>query len=135
MRLAVALDLRGFVKWLPLVALGDIGFVEPLAVPLGVQREHDAVREVPVVCDGQDFAAGLFLVVGQILPKITRVGAALRRCHRVGNHLPCPHWPITHDDNTMHIVALDERGPLETNESRETSRIVERLCILDDFFP
>ena len=85
--------------------------------------------------DRQHFAAGLLLVIRQILPQIARVGAALRRRHRVGHHLPRPDRAVTHDDDTMHVVAFDQRGPLETDEGCKTPRVVERLGIVDDLFP
>ena len=85
--------------------------------------------------DRQYFTVGRFLVVGQILPQVTRVRAALGRRHREGHYLPCSDRTVTHDDDTVHVGTLDQRGPFDADQVCKTPRIVERLGIGDDLFP
>ena len=54
---AVALDLRDLVHRLPAGAFLDIGVVEFAAGVLPVDREHQAVRQVAIVCQRQRGAA------------------------------------------------------------------------------
>jgi hypothetical protein len=59
MRLAVALHLGHFVERLPLRALFDVEFVERPARVLRIDREHDPVRQIAVMRDGERLPAGL----------------------------------------------------------------------------
>jgi hypothetical protein len=106
--LAVALDLSDLVEGLPHGALGHVVLVQRRAVPLGLQREHDAVGEVAVVGDGEHVAPGLGLVVGQPLPEITRVVAALWGIGGIGHRLRGLLTAVAVDDNPVHVVALDQ---------------------------
>ena len=78
MRFAVTLGLRRFVEPFPLRARLDVIAIE--LAPEGLDhREHQAVTEIAVVCNGEHAAASLFLVGFHPLPQLHRVVAAERR--------------------------------------------------------
>ena len=57
MRFAVTFDLCRFIKRFPFYALLHVLLVESLTVILRPYREHDAVREIAVVCKRQDITS------------------------------------------------------------------------------
>src|SRR6204780_4727798 len=72
MRLAVAFDLRGFVKRLPTNSVLGIFAVDPFSAKRLDDREHTAIAQIAVVRESKDFSAGLFLRHGHPFPEIAR---------------------------------------------------------------
>ena len=118
-RFTVTLDLGDFVKRLPLGALLDIVLVQRLAGKLLVHREHDAVGEVAVMRQREHSTIGLFLVGLHPVVKVERIRASEWRRHGERNDLPCPFGAVPENHVAVQIVALIERGPLETDQRRE----------------
>ena len=135
MRFAITLDLGHFVEGFPFVAFGDVGLIELGSVPLGFQGKHDTVGQVAVVGDRQHFTVGFFRIIGQVFPQIPGIRAAHGRLRGVWHHLPCTRRAVTHDHHAVHVVALDQGGPLKADKSCKAARIVEGLRIINDFFP
>ena len=134
MSLAIALHLGDFVDALALGARLGVLAVERLAVERLDQREHDSVAEIPVVRDRQHLAARLLLVGFHPFPQIARIGAA-RRVVDEGLDLPRLVAVVAEQDVAVHVRAVDQRGPLVADESRELARIVGFLRGLDDAKP
>ncbi len=135
MRFAVTLDLGDLVQRLPLGALLDVAAIQGTTGVLLVDGKHDAVGEVAVVRERQDGAAGLRLVVLHPLVEVERIGAADGSLRRVGNHQAGLVGTVTKDDIAVKVVSFDERGPLETNECRESVRFVVGIGRLDHIGP
>jgi hypothetical protein len=112
MRLAIALDLRGFVQRLPAYAALGVRAVDPLAAERFDDREHAAIAEIAVVRDGEDLRAGLLLAHHHPFPQVARIGAAQRRLRRVRFDQACFCAAVAEDDVPVQVVALVVRGPL-----------------------
>ena len=102
---------------------------------MGVDREHQAVREIAVVGDGQRRAAGRPLVVLEPFVEVERVGGADRRLGGDRHDLARPLGAVAEDDVAVQVVAGDERGPLEADDGGEGAGVVELLGSVDDAFP
>ena len=111
MGFAVAFDLGGLVEGFPFGALLNVGLVEPLAVILGANWEHDAVRQVAIVGDGEHVAARAGFVVGQPFPQLARILAALGWIGGERHHLAGPVAIVAVDHHPVHVCAADQRGP------------------------
>ena len=133
MGLAIALDLRRLVEPLPFGPLLSILAVDRLAGERIHHREHDAVREVAVVGEGEHVAAGLFLKCCHVFPQVARIVAS--REHREGHHLAGELRVVTEDDVAVEIVAAGVRGPFETDEGGEAAGFVRVLRSVDGFLP
>ena len=135
MRLAVALDLRGFVEALPLRAGLGILAVDLLAGERLDDREHAAVAQVAVVRDGEHVAAGLLLVRGHPLPQVAGIVAAQRLLRGVRLDPAGLVAVVAEDDVAVQVVAAGVRGPLVADEGREAARIVRLVRRLDRLAP
>ena len=116
MRLAVALHLRHLVDALPLGARLRVLARDRLAGEGVDLREHDPVREVAVVGDREDVAAGLVFIGLEDFPQILGVVAAERLDRRVRLDLPRLVGAVAEDDDAVQIVAARVRGPLVADE-------------------
>ena len=135
MCLAVALDLGGLVQRLPARAGLGVLLRDRLAGEGIDFREHDAVRQVAVMRDRKELAAGLVLVGLQVFPQVLRVVAADRADRRVGLDLACLVAAVAQHHDAVQVVAARVRGPLEADECRELVRLVVGLRCLDGDFP
>ena len=135
MGLAIAFDLRGFVKRLPAHTVLGIFAVDPLAVERFDDRKHPAVAQIAVVRQRENFGAGFFLDHRHPLPEIARIGTAERR--QRGERLDEARLGavVAPDDVAMKIVAASVRGPLIADEGRETARLIGLFRRLDRFAP
>ena len=135
MRLAVALDLRGFVERLPAHAVLGIFTVDPPAGEQLDDREHAAVAQIAVVREREDFGAGLFFGHRHPLPQVARIGAAERRQRRVRLDQAGFGAAVAPDDIAMKVVAAGIRGPLVADEGGETAGLVRLVRRLDRLAP
>ncbi len=135
MRLAVALDLRDLVQRLPLDPGLGIFPVHLLALVALAHREHDAVGQVAIMRQGQHIAAGALLVGGHPLPQVPRIRTAVRRGHGERLHLARLGLAIAVNDDTVHVVALDQRGPFIADEGGKLAGVIMVLGRLDDAVP
>ena len=120
-RLAVALHLCDFVDRLPSHAALRVVAVERL---LRGQRDivkHHAAREIAVVRDRQQTAAGLLLVGSHPLPQFLGV---LRVILRDRDDLIRLGLAVAKNDVAVEIVSVGRGRPLEANERRELSGLV-----------
>ena len=124
MRLALPLHLNRFEQRLPPLPRVGPRLGERVTAE-GRQREHPAVREITVVRDREDLAAGRLLPFGHPLPEVFGVLALERgvRQHLVGLVLV-----VAVDDVPMQVVAAaGVRRPLVADERREAPRFVVLL--------
>ena len=136
MGFAVALDLRRLVERLPPGARLDVLPSDRLVVDVIDQGEHEAVREVAVVGDGEDVTAGLVLIGLKKLPEVLRVGTTLRCVGRRGNRLQSPVRIVPVDDHPVQVLTGGNLGgPLVAYEGREVARIVVFLGRRDGLLP
>mgnify|MGYP003693779293 CR=1 FL=1 len=101
MRLALPLHLNRFEQRLPPLPRVGPGLRERVAAE-GRQREHPAVREIAVVRDREDLAAGGLLPFGHPLPEVLGVLALERG---VGQHLVGLVLVVAVDDVPVQVVA------------------------------
>ena len=123
-RLAVALDLGDLVHRLP--ARPRLGpFAGQRIAEKRLEREHPAVRQIAVVGDGEQRAAGLRLPRRHPVPEILRVLAVEGR-HR--QHLVGLLLAVAVDHVAMQIVAAaGVARPLVADEGGEAARLVVLL--------
>ena len=135
MGLAIALDLRGFVKRLPARAVLRIFAVDPLAIEQLDDRKHPAVAQIAVVRQRENFRAGFFLNHRHPFPEIARIWTAERRQRgeRFDEASLCS--VVAPDDIAMKVVAASVRGPLIADESSEAARFIGFFRRLDRFAP
>ena len=135
MRFAVALDLRHLVERLPAHPVLGIFAVDPRAGEQLDDREHDAVAQIAVVREREDFGAGLFLGRRHPLPQVARIRAAERRQRRVRLDQRGLGAAVAPDDIAMQIVSAGVRGPLIADEGGEAAGLVRLLRRLDGLAP
>src|SRR3954452_10780965 len=75
MRLAVTLDLRGFIERLPTHTAFGIFPVDPFPIERLDNWKHTAIAEIAVVGQREDLSACLLLRGGHPLPKVAGIRA------------------------------------------------------------
>ena len=135
-RFAVSLDLGRLVERLPLRPGICVLAGQRLLGDRVDHREHEPIRQVAVVGDGQNIAAGLVLVGLEKLPEILRIRAALRRIGRGGHRLASLVGVVPVDDYPVQVLPRwNLRGPLVADEGGEAARFVVPLGGLDRLRP
>src|SRR6476620_6014473 len=112
MGLAIAFDLRGFIKRLPTSAVLRIFAVNSLSIKGLDDWKHPAVAQIAVVCKCENLRAGFFLNHRHPFPEIARIWAAQRRQRGEGFDQISLGTIVAPNDIAMKVVAASVRGPL-----------------------
>ena len=124
----VTFDLGDFVEGFPLsTALGVVAGQRLAGVRVGFDREHQAVRDVTVVGQGEDAAAGFLFISAHPVPEVFGVeglGCGERQ------HLAGAAGVVAIDNVSVQVVACLSRGPFIANEGGEGSGVV---IVIRDF--
>ena len=125
MGLTITLHLGDFVKRLPTRTLLRIAAINGLSLPERDVVEHQAIGEVAVVGNGQEFSTRAFLVTGHPAPQVLRV---LGLVGAEGQYLIGKLLAIAKDHVAVQVVTTGHRGPFIADKRGKQAGGVIRFC-------